>query len=301
MIFLRIAAVLATRNRKEMALGCLQCLAAQSVLPEWVIVIDNASTDGTKEALRNLSDLPFVFERIDAGENLGNAGGIERAMERAFSLGADAVWILDDDSWPEPEALEQLLDPQGPVGVRSSLVLEPEQDTPSWPFQFLDATGNWQLTTEFPQKPGWLRIRRSWLGVLITRKVRETVGRVRGDLFLRGEDEDYPRRIEAAGYEVYLNPRSILRHPPGGKLRTLSLFGKKVVLEAGLSGDKLYYRLRNTWWMTARQRGAFVTALLAICHLILMLRDGSMWSNLHVIAQAAQDALTNRLGVRRKN
>ena len=43
------------------------------------------------------------------GCNIGNAGGIAAAMEQAFGNGADAVWILDDDSWPRPDALSAIL------------------------------------------------------------------------------------------------------------------------------------------------------------------------------------------------
>ncbi|GAA5483658.1 glycosyltransferase [Haloferula sargassicola] len=296
---MKIAAVFATMNRRDTAETCLRRLAGQTRPPDLVVVADNASTDGTLEALKSLPALSFPLEILELGENRGNAGGIEAAMERAFDLGSEAVWILDDDSWPEPDALERLLDPAGPAeGIRSSLVVDPATGRPSWPFQVMIG-GDWSLVTEVPAGSDWLRVRRSWLGVLVPRGLRDRIGPVLGDLFLRGEDEDYPRRIEAAGVAVHLATRSVLHHPPGGRLHHGRFFGRTVALEADLPAAKLYYRLRNSWWLTRRDQGLPAAAVLVACHGWLLLRhQRPLGEGLHGAARALADAFRDRLGRR---
>ncbi|RYE54855.1 MAG: glycosyltransferase, partial [Rhizobiaceae bacterium] len=91
----RVAAVFACYNRRDTAVECVRRLMAQTLPLDRVIVADNASTDGSGEALRSLDWQ--ALEVLDIGDNLGNAGGVQAAMEHAYAQGMDAVWILDDD------------------------------------------------------------------------------------------------------------------------------------------------------------------------------------------------------------
>ncbi len=300
----RVAALFVTMNRSGTALTCLNRLAAQTRLPEGVFVIDNASTDDTAAELAkfaaNCASLDLKIRSLS--ENLGNAGGMEIGMNAAFSDGYDAVWILDDDSWPEPEALEHLLAPELPRdAVRSSRVIDLATGDLSWPLQVREGS-RWRLLEGGDPVPdiAVLPIRRSWLGALIPREVYEAVGPVEGRLFLRGEDEDYPRRIERHGFPVYMIRNSLLHHPPVGPLNRWNLFGREVVLELGLSGDKLYYRLRNSWWMTRREYGS--TAALAdaaLCFVALACWQAPKVRWIPIWWQALRDARDNRLGIRR--
>lgn len=105
----RIAAVIATMNRSATAVACVRSLADQTRNIELMVVADNCSTDDTVAELKLMADLPFELIIHRMKENRGNAGGVEEAMELAFAKGADAVWILDDDSWPRPDALKEML------------------------------------------------------------------------------------------------------------------------------------------------------------------------------------------------
>jgi GT2 family glycosyltransferase len=299
-----IAAVFVTMNRRETARTCLERLAAQTLRPERVLVIDNASTDGTAAMLAEAEECAggwIICQKLD--ENVGNAGGMELALERMFGDGAQAVWILDDDSWPEPEALELLITADLPGdAVRSCRVVDLQTGALSWPLQ-VPAGGVWRfLETNDPLPDGeTLRIRRSWLGALIPRQVYERVGRVTGELFLRGEDEDYPRRIEAAGFPVFLVSASLLHHPPSGPMKHWEIGGYTVVLENSLNGNPLYYRLRNSWWMIRRDRGNLAAAVVAILFALALLRwkeSPSSW--LPIWWEALVDAFSGRLGKRRE-
>ncbi len=106
----RVAAAVVTYNRKELLAECLQALLGQSHPVEQVVLVDNASSDGTPELLRErgLLDDPRVrYERLES--NWGSSGGFARAVELARAADVEWVWVMDDDAEPPPDALERLL------------------------------------------------------------------------------------------------------------------------------------------------------------------------------------------------
>lgn len=299
----KIAAVFATMNRSAVAAECIRRLANQTAIPSKLFVTDNASSDDTcqeLEAVAAESGLPF--ELIRSKINLGNAGGIKLAVDQAFDQGYDAVWILDDDSWPEPQAFEMLLDADGPAeGIRTSMVLAPDSTELSWPCEIMSPGGSWQNpeTLKSLRQSGWIRVRRSWLGSLVPRSAYLHVGPLNPDLFLRGEDEDYPRALEAAGYPFWMATRSILNHPVAGPLVTLTVGENKLCLERNLGSDKLYYRIRNMLWIKRKESGTLISVALAVGYLVLIIRwFRPLFPVLGVFVEAAVDAFHGRLGRR---
>lgn len=106
----KILAVVVTFNRKALVPQTLDALKAQTWPVDRVIVIDNASSDGTPEALRarGFLDDPLVdYVRMET--NTGGAGGFHEGMKRAMAAGADWIWVMDDDVAAAPDCLEQLL------------------------------------------------------------------------------------------------------------------------------------------------------------------------------------------------
>ncbi|WP_455502246.1 glycosyltransferase family 2 protein [Gemmiger sp.] len=102
-----VTAVVVTYNRLPLLKKCLAALRAQTVQGFTVLLVDNASTDGTAEYGKALSGPGLVYR--NTGENLGGAGGFAYGIRAAAEQGCEAVWIMDDDTLPEPDALENLL------------------------------------------------------------------------------------------------------------------------------------------------------------------------------------------------
>ena len=73
-----IAAVVVTYNRKELLCECIEGLLAQTKRVDAIYIIDNASTDGTKEALGAYVEAGSIVY-VNTGANLGGAGEIGRA------------------------------------------------------------------------------------------------------------------------------------------------------------------------------------------------------------------------------
>jgi GT2 family glycosyltransferase len=101
------AAVVVTFNRLEKLKTVIASIEAQSEPVASLIIIDNASTDGTADYLASLeTDVPLEIATMTT--NTGGAGGFAEGMRRGYGSGADFVWIMDDDCYPQPDALRSL-------------------------------------------------------------------------------------------------------------------------------------------------------------------------------------------------
>ena len=102
-----VAVVVVTFNRADLLVRLLDGLAAQTHRPDAVVVVDNASTDHTREVLEGRTDLPLNVTWNDT--NLGGAGGFHLGVRAAYDAGWDRVWLVDDDVVPAPDCLERLM------------------------------------------------------------------------------------------------------------------------------------------------------------------------------------------------
>ena len=104
-----VVAVIVTYNRKDLLNCCIDHVLSQEKAQCDIIVIDNASTDGTGDfiemAYGNLSGLIY----INTGANLGCTGGFQVGVREAVNRGYSYVWMMDDDTLPESRALENLM------------------------------------------------------------------------------------------------------------------------------------------------------------------------------------------------
>lgn len=106
----KVIAVVVTYNRKELLQECIDAILNQTYRVTNIIIIDNASTDGTYELLDEngfTQDEHTVYRKLD--KNIGGAGGFHEGMKDAFRIGTDYVWVMDDDTIPTKTALEELI------------------------------------------------------------------------------------------------------------------------------------------------------------------------------------------------
>ena len=102
-----VAVVVVTFNRADLLARMLDGLAAQTRRPDAVYVVNNASSDHTREVLDARPDLGLVVTHNE--ENLGGAGGFHLGVEQAYLDGHDRIWLMDDDVVPAPDCLAVLL------------------------------------------------------------------------------------------------------------------------------------------------------------------------------------------------
>lgn len=104
-----IGVVIVTFNRKNDLQKALKCYEEQSVPPKYLVVVDNNSTDGTDEILKEWSQTKNNFEKylISLPQNIGGSGGFYTGLEKAMDLEADWIWVADDDAFPENDVIEK--------------------------------------------------------------------------------------------------------------------------------------------------------------------------------------------------
>ncbi len=177
---MNISAVVVTFNRKAMLLQTLEGIKAQTLPPDRIFLIDNASSDGTQDALREAGFLDWpALEYVRLEQNTGGAGGVAEGMRRALDAGSDWVWTMDDDVVPDREALERLTSYQNiSECINSRKVFAETGETQDWE-QFFDfATGRLVdlRNVSFANGKSWCPVNVACFeGMLVSRNVIEKI------------------------------------------------------------------------------------------------------------------------------
>ena len=105
-----VACVIVTYNRLGLLKRAFQAVSTQTARPNLIVIVDNCSSDGTKDWLLALAGERTDVKAVLLDSNCGGAGGFHYGIKTAYELGADWIWTMDDDTIPNPDALQQLLD-----------------------------------------------------------------------------------------------------------------------------------------------------------------------------------------------
>lgn len=103
------AIVIVTYNRLELCRECVQAALGQNVSPSYLVIVNNASTDGTAEYLDEMMKKYSNIRVINEKENVGGAGGFHDGIKHAATLPVDWIVIIDDDAILEKKYVEELL------------------------------------------------------------------------------------------------------------------------------------------------------------------------------------------------
>lgn len=101
--------VVVTFNRSHLLSQLLDSIIEMEPKPGHVVVIDNASTDDTTavvEGYRARIGTELVYRRLE--ENTGGSGGFSAGVETAYQLGAEWIWVMDDDVAVIPDGLARM-------------------------------------------------------------------------------------------------------------------------------------------------------------------------------------------------
>ena len=237
-----VCAIVVTYNRKELLAECLDALRAQTHHIDEILIVDNASTDGTVEMLASrgyLGDPAIRHKRLPA--NVGGAGGFHAGMKTAYERGHTWIWLLDDDTIVAAEALHQLF------AARERFATPPRPDLLASRVEWTDGTPH-PMNTPIPraddptvnatQGQGVESIRAtSFVSVLLHRRLIESYGLPIAEYFIWSDDIEYTARILRHEFGV-LVPKSIAVHKTPRKHSSITA-----------EPARFYYHVRNTCWM----------------------------------------------------
>ena len=237
-----ICAVVVTFNRMALLRQLLEAYARQVDPPFRLLIVDNASTDGTCEKLQDEGWLsrPDV-ELLALPENTGGAGGFASGIEYAFKQGADWVWMMDDDAIPYPDALQELMRVAvDPSNIYGSLAVS-EGET-SWLTTVLNPyLGEVSQAAEVPELAEVQSL--PFLGFLIHRNLVERIGLPDAGFFIAADDIEYCVRAQRAGARILVAGKSRIEHPRSRPYK-IRVFGHTLTCLA-LPPWKRYYDTRN--------------------------------------------------------
>jgi rhamnopyranosyl-N-acetylglucosaminyl-diphospho-decaprenol beta-1,3/1,4-galactofuranosyltransferase len=235
------AAVVVAFNRKKLLTECLDGLLRQSLPLDVIYVIDNASTDGTDAYLQEKGylDKPQI-RYIRLPVNGGGAGGFYHGVRAAFEAGYDWIWLMDDDTEPEPEALRRM----EPLKAYSEVVAIANQKHDLQGKETLDglrmAPKQKDRSTPYP------RVKfSSFVGILISRAAIEKIGFPKPEFFIHSDDREYCLRLRKIG-EIALAEGSIVVHKEQARqTESKSYFGFHYLQKEIYGYCFEYYGLRN--------------------------------------------------------
>jgi rhamnopyranosyl-N-acetylglucosaminyl-diphospho-decaprenol beta-1,3/1,4-galactofuranosyltransferase len=230
----RIVAVVVTYKRRELLAESLKVVTSQSRPVDHLIVIDNGNEAEVADLVR---EQPIESTYLGSAHNLGGAGGFALGMLHALTLGADWVWLADDDGRPEgPEVLTILLDCAERHGLSevSPVVCDiDEPDRLAFPLRrglvwrrLRSELSPSETTSDEDFLPG---IASLFNGALISAKAVDVIGVPDLRLFVRGDEVEVHRRLVRSGLPfgtclqtAYLHPNGAAEFKPilGGRMHT---------------------------------------------------------------------------------
>lgn len=250
---LTIFMVVVTYNRKDLLVQCLSAALGQSKPLDGIVVVDNASTDGTREFLRSEGFLSRDnVTLLSLEENSGGAGGFYTGLKYAMDNGADWVWMMDDDAVPNPDALEKLLlNSLDASNIYGSTALSGE--SLSWPMLPLGG-GDEDAIYTAEQLPKLVEVQFiPFLGIFISKETVQKIGLPDDGFFLAADDVEYCMRARKFGGKIMLVGGSQISHPASERYRIRILGWSFYSLR--LPPWKRYYDVRNRIFIAKKYYG----------------------------------------------
>jgi|SRR5277367_3693866 GT2 family glycosyltransferase len=246
---MRVLAHIHTRNEAgfiDQALGALQC---QTRPPDAIIVVDNASTDGTLDRA-----FPKKATIVRNAEDLGTSGSIRVGFTHALEHEFDWIWVLDADSVPEPDALENLLHffmrlPPPERDLVCILACRLDTGTGEVRDRPMIFTGSSIEYVPLDVDSGYSRCDCViWTGSLYRMSAVAKIGLPSADYFMELAELEYGYRARQLGFTSYVVNSSVLHQDvgrnPGVVTRTWHL-GPLYFRLFEISPLRCYYRVRN--------------------------------------------------------
>lgn len=219
---INVAALVVTYNRKALLVECLDAILVQEFKPASIIVVDNASMDGTDTLFAEGGELASIpgLRYFRMAENLGGAGGFKEGIKRCMEVGCDWIWLMDDDCIAKPDTLSELVGVLptadklgGEVSFLASSVYGPAGEPMNVPEVDTRVTANGYADWYVGLAEGLVEIERAtFVSLLINARAVETLGLPVGSFFIWGDDTEYTTRLTHNYGPAYMVGKSAVLH-----------------------------------------------------------------------------------------
>ena len=227
----RVAIIILNWNGISDTLECLYSIKKQSYKNNRVVVIDNGSTDNSKELLEKYANQNSnTINIINNPTNLGFAGGVNVGIKWAIDNNFRYIALLNNDAIIDKNWLKNLVSTMdnNRIGISTGLLLHENGKT-------IDSTGDWYSTwgLPFPRNRNDKRKLAPSSGFvfgasggasLYKSEIFKKNGLFDEDFFAYYEDVDISFRAQLAGWKVIYEPKAIAYHKQGATANKLSGF-----------------------------------------------------------------------------
>lgn len=244
----KIAAVIVTYNRINKLKRNIQAILKQNFSVSTIIIVDNNSTDGTREYLENLQSHNKSVHVYSLSRNIGGAGGFNYGLKRAvMDFEDDYFWIMDDDTIPEKNALKNL--------NAAITFLHGE-------FGFLSSNTRWindspalmnvpMPTRDWNEKvsEGLVKVKyATFVSLVIPRKMVIKVGLPFSQFFIWGDDVEYTSLISRVATSYFVKDSIVIHEMDSNNESNILTSSEERI-------TRFYYDFRNRYVIERRDKG----------------------------------------------
>ena len=263
----KTAAVVVTYNRRNLLEENLKALISQEGCNLDIIVVDNASSDGTGDMVKAIAEDCNNIHYYNTGKNLGGAGGFNKGIKIAAENNTyKYVWVMDDDCIPRSDALKNLINAAKALGDD---------------FGFLSSKALWKdgsiCTMNIPRESMYKNLQNyshdlqrvemaSFVSLFLKRETIIQEGLPIKDFFIWTDDWEYTRRI-SRNKPCYWVKNSVVMH------KSVSNIGANIYSDSSERIDRYFYLYRNDVYLYRREgiKGLMYEAARLTWHLIKVL------------------------------
>jgi len=259
----KILAIVVTFNRLQCLKECLASLNAQTYKNFDILVVNNGSTDGTKEFLDSQNEIQKIHQ-----ENLGGAGGFYSGMKYAYEKGYEWLWMMDDDGITDENQLMNLYTYRNKSIYLNALVLDRENhDKLAFSHCYLDISKIKSVSVDD-------KFVQPFNGTFFHRTLIEKIGFIKKEMFIWGDEAEYTLRAKKAGV-IPMTITTALHYHPKEKAQRIGVIPfvsleKLTILEKPRSLSQYFYR--NLGYINKTYGGFFKSSFTIIKYSIYFLR-----------------------------
>ena len=244
-----VVTVVVTWHRRELLADSLKVIAAQTRQPDHLIVVDNGPDQPAEQVV---ADCPIPSTYLVSHRNLGGAGGFALGMLHALAMGAEWVWLADDDGRPADETvLATLLEDAQRRGLAAVSPVVANMDTPDSLAFPLRRGLTWKRKTNELGVNFLPGIASLFNGALFRADTLDVIGVPDYRLFVRGDEVEMHRRLVRSGLRFGTSLRATYLHPDGSEEFKPMLGGRFHAQDPG-DTTKRYYTYRNRGYLLSQ-------------------------------------------------
>jgi GT2 family glycosyltransferase len=263
---MKVCLVMVTYNRFDTLMKSIDTIKKQVRPVDYFVVVDNGSTDNTPA---RLAEGHVPVELVIQENNLGYAAGLARGMEYASGKYKDIAffWLMDDDSQPQPDALQRLLKIKDTFPFTGILSVTGFIDT-IWKGPVRFSNYRRKVTKQVEPSFPLYEVDHALIdGALVDHAVVDNVGVPDGSFFMMCEDVEYCKRMQQAGFRIILLDdeamMSRLHYGGGGGFSRSNLWRGYYGARNHLYIIKKYFSWRGLLAYVIRQTKYLLAALMA--------------------------------------